>query len=172
MAIRIPQNQIVNKYTAGKEYILETTYEEYIGYYYDLNNRTFAGKEFNPNALILIKNTPENTNKLLSNPLTNLYGQISNIIINNSTPSSFVYNYESDVRYFIYQINKKIIKEINKDTFEAFKVNPLYNSVSLSFTSGFNDQEINIAERKIPGIREFTESSYTNPPVEEDGTVG
>jgi len=172
MAIRIPQNKIQYKYTAGKEYILENTYEEYIGHYYELNNRTFAGKEFSPNAPVLVKRDSSNINVLLENPLTNLYGKISSIILNNITPSSFVYNYDSDVRYFVYQINKNQIKEVNEDTFKAFQNDPLYASTKLSFTSGFNEQELTIAEQKIPGIKTFVNTSYTPPPVEEDGTIG
>jgi hypothetical protein len=172
MAIKIPQNKIISNYTAGKEYILETTYKEYIGYYYELNNKTFAGKEFSTNAPVILKKDSSSINKLLENPLTRLYGKISGTKIDSSIPSSFVYNYESNTRYFIYQINKKQIKEINEDTFNIFQKNPLFISVKLSFTSGFNEQELNDAEQKIPGIKTFANTSYTPPPVEDDGTIG
>ena len=44
MSVRIPSNQIVkSKYTIGKEYMFESTYREYQGYYYELNGKLFAG---------------------------------------------------------------------------------------------------------------------------------
>jgi hypothetical protein len=178
MGIRIPQNQIVtNKYTAGKEYMYKDTYREYQGYYYELNNKLFVGKEFNSNApelMLLPKNNniPFGFNSLLTKASTYVYGKISNIKINSETPLSFIYNYDSNVRYFSYQINKKQIKEVNEDTFKTFQTNPLYILTKLNFTSGFNEQELKEAEIKIPGITTFVNTSYTNPPVEEDGTVG
>lgn len=172
MAIRIPQNKIINKYTAGKEYILESTYDEYIGYYYELNGKSFAGKEFSPNAPILLKKGSSNINKLIENPLTRVYGRLTNLVLDLSTPPSFVFNYDSNVRYFTYQINKKQIKEVSEDTFNTFSKNPLFTTAKLSFTTGFNEQELNIAEKKIPGIKTFVNTSYTNPQVEDDGTVG
>ena len=54
MSIRIPQNQIVYKYTIGKEYMYTNTYREYQGHYYELNGRFFVGKEFNINSLELV----------------------------------------------------------------------------------------------------------------------
>jgi len=51
MALRIPKNQIITgKYTLGKEYVILSSYAPYQGYYYNLNGRTFAGKEFDPKA--------------------------------------------------------------------------------------------------------------------------
>jgi hypothetical protein len=173
MAIRIPQNKIIkSKYTVGKEYMFETTYREYQGYYYELNGKLFAGKEFNSNAPILVQIKPSNLNKLLTNARTYAYGRASGMNINSNKPSPFFYRYESDIRYFIYEINKNLIKEINKDTFDAFQTNSLYVTVKLSFTSGFNEQELKEAETKIPGITTFVNTSYTNPSVEEDGTIG
>jgi len=172
MPIRIPQNQIKYQYTAGKEYMLESNYREYQGYYYELKGKTFAGKEFNSNAPVLIKINSSNVNTLLTNASTYAYARISGIKINTSTPPSFIYRYESDTRYFIYNVSKKIIKEISKETFDIFQSNPLYISVELNFTTGFNDQELNEAEKKIPGIKEFVNTSYTPPPVEESGEIG
>jgi hypothetical protein len=178
MAIRIPQNQIQYRYTAGKEYMYKDTYREYQGHYYELNNQLFAGREFNSNAPILIhmpvigNNTFNGLNSLLTKASTYVYGKISNVKINNEVPLSFFYNYDDDVRYFSYQINKKQIKEVNEDTFKTFQTNPLYVLIKLSFTSGFNEQELKEAEIKIPGITTFVNTSYTNPPLEEEGNVG
>ena len=115
MAIRIPQNQIVtSKYTAGKEYMYKDTYREYQGYYYELNNKLFTGKEFNSNApeLILI---PKNNNvlfgfnSLLTKASTYVYGKVSGTKITTSKPFSYIYQYDSNIRYFAYNVTKNLI---------------------------------------------------------------
>lgn len=175
MAVRIPQNKIQYNYTSGKEYINEKTHEEYQGHYYKFNGKIFAGKEFNSNAPVLIpipkdnRNVPLNFNKLLTQAATYVYGRISGKKISGNIPLSFIYNYESNIRYFTHHVNKKQIKEISKDTFDSLQnnPNPLYNTIKLNFISGFDELELTTAEQKIPGIREFVNTSYTKPP--EDG---
>jgi hypothetical protein len=46
--MRIPANKISYGYTAGKEYKYRKSGNFYIGYYYKLYNKFYAGKEFNP----------------------------------------------------------------------------------------------------------------------------
>jgi len=167
MAIRIPQNQIKYQYTAGKEYMLENTYEEYIGHYYELNNKAFVGKEFSSNAPVLVKKDSSNTNTLLENPLTNLYGKISGIKINNIPPPSIVS--KSDIfitkRYFYKKLNTNpiLIKEINKETFDSYQIDPLYQTISIDIPEGgfFVDQSnLDKANEKMPGIKDFLLSEF------------
>ena len=173
MSLRIPANQIVkSKYTIGKEYMFESTYREYQGYYYESNGKLFAGKEFNINAPILVKINLNNINPLRTNPATLVYGIISGVKLNSAVPPSFIFQYNSDTRYFSYQLNKKLIKEIDKDTFTNFQSNPLYTVVSLSYVGGFKDSELKEAEKTIPGITTYVNTSYTNPPIEESGLIG
>lgn len=172
MGIRIPQNQIISKYTSGKEYMLIKTQNEYQGYYYELNNKVFAGKTFDPNNPEIIKIKSDKFNKLLSRASTYVYGAISGTKIDSRKITPHFFNYDSDVRYFSYQNNANLIKEINKDTFDSFKSNSLYVVISLSYKGGFNDQELNEAEKKIPGIRTFINNSYTPPPTEDSGEIG
>ena len=70
----------------------------------------------------------------------------------------------------VYAFNS--IKEIDKKTFDQFQNDSLYSSVSLTFKGGFSENELKEAEKKIPGITTFVNSSYTPPPIEEDGSVG
>ena len=156
MAIRIPQNKIVkSKYTAGKEYMFETTYREYQGYYYELNGKLFAGKEFNSNAPILIKINSDNVNKLLTNPQTYAYGRVSGTKINNSKIKSYIYRFDTNKRYFAYQTINKLIKEIDKETFDLLASDSLYKIVELTYQKGFSPEELNKAEQIIPGISIF-----------------
>ena len=173
MGVRIPENQIVlGKYTPGKEYVILSSYVPYQGYYYEINGKFFAGREFNTKAPEIIKLTSSKFNPLLENPNTATYAKISKVKLDNQSPSSIIYQYDSNARYFCYQIVNKLIKEINKETFDKFKSNPLYITAMLSYISGFNSKELDETEKQIPGIKSFVNTSYTNPQVEDDGTVG
>lgn len=167
MRLRLPQNQAVtSKYTSGKEYMFVQTYKEYIGYYYELNSKLFAGKEFNFNAPELIKIDSSKVNKLLTNPATYVYGKISGISIPNQKPISHVFQYDSNIRYFAYNNTKKLIKEVTKESFESLQSNPIYATVSLSYKDGFDDNELKQAESTVPGIKTFADTSYTNTPTD------
>jgi len=173
MGVRIPQNQIIlGKYTSGKEYVMLSSHTPYQGYYYEISNKFFAGKEFNTKAPEIIRITSSKFNPLLENPNTAAYAKISKVRLDNQSPSSIIYQYDSNARYFSYQIINKIIKEINKETFDKFKSNPLYLTAMLSYTSGFNSKELDETEKQIPGIKVFVNTSYTNPQVEDDGIIG
>jgi hypothetical protein len=173
MSLKIPQNQIVkSKYTSGHEYVFSSTYKLYQGYYYEMNGKIFAGKEFNINnpELVSIKSTIINT--LLTKASTYVYGKISKNIIPTSVPKPHFFQYDSEVRYYSYQTNQNLIKEINEASFNDIQSNPLYKTVFLSFKGGFNKDELAVAEKTIPGITTFTETSYMPPKVEESGLVG
>lgn len=176
MAIRIPSNQIIFKYTTGNEYMFEKNYRNYQGYYYEINGSLFAGDKFDPNAALLVPipkgNIGSSINPLLIKAATYVYGKVSNIAINNTKLTSHIFQYNSNIRYFSYNIKTKIIKEVNKDTFDIFKNDPLYIVISLSYNGGFNDIELNDAEIKIPGIKTFINNSYIPPSVEENGEIG
>ena len=167
MTIRIPQNIIIeSKYTQGNEYMFVSTYKKYQGYFYELNGKTFAGKEFNIYAPELIKITSKNINNLLTNIYTYVYGKLSQPnLINSSTPTSYFYNNEfpTDFRYFINKINVKpfIIKEISEVTFKEYKNNILYTSVALSYPNKFIEDEVIKAESIIPGIKIYLDNTYT-----------
>lgn len=173
MGLKIPQSQIIKgKYTIGKEYVVLSTHKEYQGYYYELNGKTFAGKEFSTSAPEIIKMTSGKFNPLLNNPLTALYAKVSDTKLNNKKAVPHNFNYDSNKRYFTYHTINKLIKEVNKDNFLSLTSNPIYVVVSLSYIGGFVDAELDQAEKQIPGIRAFVDSSYTNPTVEDDGTIG
>ena len=173
MALRIPQNQIIYKYTPGKEYIFNSTYREYIGYYYEMSGKKYAGKEYNSNAPILISMKSPNINTLLTKASTYIYGRISNVNIPNNKVSSinFIPTDEDtqkgqSVRYFASKntISPTIIKEIDKETYNKLQTDPLYITVSIKVyidgdaldnTYTFDSKEVDQAEKKLPGIKTF-----------------
>jgi hypothetical protein len=170
--MRIPANTIEIKYTSGDEFIYEFSYKFYQGYYYEFNDKFFAGKEFDINAPELIRSKGREVNTALTNSKTFVYGSLSKIKPNNKKPASFIYKNESDVRYFIYNIGTNVIREISKKTYDEFKDSPFYTSVVLNYKGGFNNIELDEAEKKIPGIKTFINTSYVPPQAEESGLVG
>ncbi len=176
MALRIPKNIIVtSKYTSGKEFLIKNSYTEYKGYYYELNGKTFAGKNFDVNAPELEKITSSNLNLLLLRASTYLYGKLSNttIPIKPDQPQSYVFNptkedYDNGfaIRYFYKKINisPTIFKEISKDTFNEYKTNSLYQTISIRYIFGasadqnkFDPIGVEQAEKEMPGIKAFLE---------------
>jgi hypothetical protein len=176
MAIRIPSNITVkSQYTAGKQYMYESTQREYQGYYYKMNGKIFAGKEFNSNAPTLLKITPNNINSLLTSAATYVYGKITGTKINPNKPlPSYFIPSKKDVqkgyayRYFSQQKNNNLIKEINEDNFKVLSTNPLYTLVkikcyvvadSLDSVGDSNYlldlKDLDNAEKVISGIKTF-----------------
>jgi len=165
MGLRIPQNQAVtSKYTSGKEYMFNSTYKEYIGYYYELNQKLFAGKEFNLNAPEIIKIDSSKVNKLLTNPSTYVYGKVSGVKMNNDNIPSLPTNSDNIydkggaefVKFFYQKINQTpiLIKEISEDTYKSIQNNPLYKT---TYIGDYNNAKHNIddADKKIPGLKTF-----------------
>ena len=164
--MKIPSNSaITSKYTSGGEYIIKSNYNDYQGYYYELSNKFYIGKEFKPDATELIKKNSPNINLLLTTAATFVYGKLSKQNINQPPePTSYFYNSTpTDFRYFISKVNVKptVIKEIDKNTFEQYKNNSIYTLVALSYPNKFIESEINKAEITIPGIKIYLATTYT-----------
>ncbi len=170
MGLRIPPNQIVeSKYTSGNEYMFAKTYKEYKGYYYEMNGKNFAGKEFNVNNPEIIKIDNPTNNKLKFNPSTYIYGAISGVqLVTQIATPYFFKPTESDIqkgqvtRYFAKKTNENpfIIKEINQDTYKTLQSDPLYQTTSIIFifSPGYPNglpQSIDDAEKQMPGIKAF-----------------
>ena len=157
MGVRIPSNLITtNKYTIGNEYLVESTHKEYKGYYYELNGTAFAGKEFDPNAPMLISVSSSEVNDLLVNPETAVYGSISKVNINNAifTPIPSI-QAKDKIRYFCRQVNIQpvTIREIDEETYNKLQQNPLFQTASTQQTE---DQ----AEAQLPGLKEWLRVLY------------
>lgn len=168
MALRIPKNQIVaSKYTAGKEYMFIDTYREYIGYYYELRGKTYAGKEFSIGAPELIHIYSDQVNKSLMNPNTYIYGKVSGTKIVQTkiestvfTPTEDDYKKGSKVRYFIKKMNVYpiLIKEVNQITYESVKNDPLYQSLKADIKLYPTEYDLNELDKQMLGIKDYLNS--------------
>jgi hypothetical protein len=161
MGIRIPKNQTVeSKYTSGGEYMFASTQNEYKGYYYELNNKTYAGKEFNTNNPEIIKIKSDKYNTLLGSAATYIYGIVSGVKLNNNKPTSIPLPSNPDVidrntlQFYCKKINSNIIKVIDEETFISLQKNPIYQT---TFTGTYNNktQTPDDAEQQMPGIKAF-----------------
>ncbi len=70
--MRVPANKITKGYTAGKEYTYKKSTNFYIGHFYKLYNKYYAGKDYDPNAKQL-EIVPVAKTKAINNPNSFLY---------------------------------------------------------------------------------------------------
>lgn len=161
--MKIPSNIILTgKYTIGNEFVDPKTNESYQGYYYQIGDSYFKGREFNSNAPQIVKKINRNT--LLDDPKTKTYSQISGIT--SQKISSSTYNYiplfelketdlEEDVtRYFVKHLNSNpiLIREIDKKTFKTLKNNFPYQTISISELDLLEPEKV---EKQMPGLLAF-----------------
>lgn len=164
MSIRIPKNKIKeSKYTSGGEFIEEITNKMYKGYYYELNNSFYTGKEYDVKSLKLIK--VENRNKFLTkgSPLA-MFSILSGLTsqkfqipkINNIPTNKFSTNINNDLQFYYTEINKEpiIIKEIDENTYKQIKSNPIYKTTYVGDYKG-KTQTLEEANQQIPGLKTF-----------------
>ena len=158
MGLRVPQSQIVtSKYTSGKEYIFNSTYREYIGYYYELNGKLFAGKEFSTTSPELIRMDSNKVNSLLTHPSTYVYGKISGVKIPNIKITQLPNDLSRELNFYCKKINDNNIKIINEENYISLKSNPLYQTTYLGIYKG-KYQSTEQAEIQLPGIKAFRDS--------------
>jgi hypothetical protein len=167
--MRYPKNQLKeNLHTPGGEFIDTSNNRVYSGYYWELNGRYFVGKTASNNAIELKKATPEEIQRAQLNKTEGINNVSKRTILSsNANVTGIPANTStSSIRYFSKQINVTpiIIKEINKDTFDSIKGNPLYQTISLGSDSIYlNSPALDAAERNFPGIKTFLglDSAFT-----------
>lgn len=160
--MKVPSNIITtNLYTIGNEFINKNTYGDYQGYYYELNNKYFAGKEFNPNSIELLKKNSSEVNPLLINPATSIYGKLTKINLQQNKPKSVPFSPTNEdfeknflLRYFARKLNviPTLIKEINELDFYKLSNDPLYQTIKIEYSFDITDQQIADFNKQMPGL--------------------
>ena len=162
--MRVPSNIITtNKYTIGNEFVSPNTNEPYTGYYYEINGSFFQGKSFNPNSPKIIKK--QNSNKLLDNPNTKTYAQLTNVTSQQLAPSEYThlpfttlaasdYGDPNIIRYFVKQLNTSpiLIRETDKISFQNLSNNPTYQILSIESA---NINRLDEIDKIMPGLKAF-----------------
>jgi hypothetical protein len=173
MPVRVPSNQVItSKYTIGKEFILESTYKDYQGYYYEFNSGYYGGKEFSTSAPKLLKADSNKVNPLLKNPNTYTYGKISKIVLPSSTPPPPIKNtlegkltedpngsINLTAYYYKTQVgNDILIREISRETFDQYQNNPIYQTIAVKVDLGdlgIENEELKRVESIMPGFSDW-----------------
>lgn len=149
--MRAPKNIAKVNYTTGGKY-LDSNYNPYTGYYCEVRGKAYPGKVYTGRSKPLIL-----ASSLVKNNKVSTYF---------FKPSDKDYENGNVSRYFAKHLfNVPVyIKEINLFTFNSLKSNPLYQTISLKYTvlpnsstfsgNGFFDiEEVEQAEKKMPGIK-------------------
>jgi hypothetical protein len=151
----IPKSEILIKYTSGNELVTINTNTPYQGYYYETNNKIYAGKEFQYNAPELVKISQ--SNKLYNNSSTALFSYLSGVTSQQlSTPKLTNIPNDIPVKFYCRKTNEFpiIIKEIDENTYSSLQQTPIYKTAFIG-TYKNKTQTIDQAEKEFPGIKDF-----------------
>ena len=155
--MKVPKNKIKEgKYTSGGEFMDVSTNTPYKGYYYEMNGAQYAGKTFDPKATKL--SPIKDQNKLFNSASTAIFSLISGITsqaISSASVSGKPVNTSdkpSVVRYYAKKMNVQpiAIREVDENTFKSLQTDPLYQTTFVG-----NNQNVDQAEKQMPGIKSF-----------------
>ena len=158
----VPKNNIVaGKYTSGGEFVILSTNAPYQGYYYELNNKFYSGKEYSPTAPEIIRIQSPEKNRLLNSLPTARYSLVSGVTSKSiSTPPVNVIPSETNtkinksVRFFCKKINSDIIKEIDEQTYKSLQNQPIYQTTYIGVYLD-KAQSMEQAESQLSGVKAF-----------------
>lgn len=166
--IKLPLNQAIQKKyaIAADELVYSSNLQPYEGPYYELNNRKFVGETFNSDAPELSHIYNIQKNSLLSNPETEAYGKISNMVINTFTIKSVPFSPSNEqiqvgfmTRYFAKKITSSNIidiKEINQDLFKILFNDPLYQVLKIKYNfAATTEEELNNFDKQMLGLKQY-----------------
>jgi len=104
--MKVPSNIISeNLYTIGKEFVFANSYKDYQGYYYEISDKFFAGREFNPNAPRLLKLNSSEVDPLRLKPQTSTYANLKRTRISTNKIPSIPLELTTGIKYLAKQIN-------------------------------------------------------------------
>ena len=159
---------MLNKYTIGDEFVLASSKIDYQGYYYEFQGKLFVGKTFNILAPEIVKKEPtfevpfegedessriisfmSTSSKFPSLPLNNPNNPVVLAIDMQENTDSF--------RYFAKQVNTNpiLIKEINRETFNSLRLNPLYQTLAIPIRFIEDPVSLEKANKIMFGIKDF-----------------
>jgi len=172
MPLRVPTNKIIeSKYTTGDELILESANIGYVGYYYELNNKLYAGKTFDSKAPKLILKKDRNTLLDRNNSLA-IFSAVSGVTSQHIQTQEFISlpvgsdpntEIQGTPKFYCKKLNQQpiLIKEISEDDFNMLQSNPIYQTLRIDFKSSSDYKSkiapdyIEQAEKQMPGITSF-----------------
>lgn len=162
--MKVPSNIIIKgQYTSGDEFVDPNTNESYQGFYYQINESFFKGKVFSINAPKIIKK--QDSNKLLDNPNTKTYSQLTGITSQQLETPQYVhlpfskiggsdYAESTFTKYFVKILNEYpiIIREVDKVAFQRLTDNSLYQTLAVNAPDLGKVDEL---DKVMPGLKAF-----------------
>lgn len=158
----VPKSNIVTgKYTSGREFVELSSNAPYQGYYYELNNKFYSGKEYSPTAPEIIRIQSPEKNRLLNSLPTAIYSLVSGVTSKsisappiNVVPSETNTKINKSVKFFCKKINSDIIKEIDEQTYLSLQNQPIYQTTYVGVYAN-KAQSMEQAESQLPGVKAF-----------------
>lgn len=143
----------------------------YVGYYYEIGGRTFAGKEYNSFAPELVRkpDTPSSNKNVLftSGPSTEEYSKLSGIVIT-STPLKtipFTINKQDiknkyKIRYFVKKLYDPniIIREVNEESYKLLSKDLFHQLLKLKFTLYPAPTDYDYYDTLMPGLKTYLQN--------------
>ncbi len=166
--MRVPKNIAKVNYTTGEKY-LDSNFNPYVGYYCEIKGKIYPGKVY----------TGKSKQLILASSLVK-DNKISGIHFNQEDTWHDHLEIEDPLklkkeyvfRYFVKYIHTIpiYIKEVNIDTYNSVKNNPLYQTLMLKFTISdlgifpnngvFNKEEVEQADKIMHGIKLYLQDEF------------
>ena len=159
----LPLNTIITgKYTSGGEFVNTLTNNPYQGYYYEYNNKTYAGQEYSSTAPEIIKLDSYKYNKLYNSYNTAVYSVSSGVTSQMmstppvaSLPSTTANNIlNRSTRFFYKKYNDNLIKETDENGYKSLQSQPVYQTTFVGTYNG-TTQTVDQANQQVPGVKVF-----------------
>jgi hypothetical protein len=160
--MRVPKNIAKVNYTTGEKY-LDSNFSPYVGYYCEVKGKIYPGKIYTGRSkqLILASSLVKN------NKVPGIAFNPEDTWHSHSPEGEEIEDKEEEYvfRYFVKYIHTIpiYIKEVNIDTYNSIKNNPLYQTLMLKFTISdlgsfpnngfFNKDEVEQANKTMHGIK-------------------
>jgi len=160
----VPSNIIItDKYTIGNEFVISKTYEPYQGYYYELSDKIYAGKEFNINAPELMRSQEvpalvKADKKYASLTRVNLSTLTAPKVVNKKDLSQTDTQGKNYYTYYAKKLNSNpiLIKQIDKEQYSKLKNNNVWQVIEIETIPGDGfilPEDLAEAEKQMPGIQ-------------------
>jgi hypothetical protein len=156
--MRAPKNIAKINYTTGEKY-LDSNFNPYVGYYCEIKGKAYPGKIYTGRSKQLILAS----SLVKDNKVNSYFFNLIDVIPQEDEEGHISTDEKFVLRYFVKYIHAVpiYIKEVNIDTYNSIKNNPLYQTVVLNcnvsgaFRRGgtFNIDEVEQADKTMHGIK-------------------
>lgn len=165
MAAKVPSNLFLSKYTTEGKFVVKNTYAPYKGYYYTINNKVYAGQQYDINSPELITVEEANLSTRASSVDVYTYTAVSKNSVTPTPPVPHIpfaptnedFSNGFAMRYFYKKVNEDIIRETDRESYASIQGNPIYQTTEVKFPFVNNNPIIEAAEKIMKGLKNILE---------------